>query len=159
MKTPILSPSGKDISRRFVAVEARQYLPEHLRERIAFDKGVLQMFGRSSLLAAFLIAPFLAMICMLIAPPIVSSILDFLAPEFFADVLENMKTLGFDRAFGLTLLPVMFLLVLWAAAHLSALKKLETAKEDLLLELAYRNGHDQSLIRNPSGGFKSEFLG
>jgi hypothetical protein len=155
MKTPAFDLKGKNVSKRFLVLEAQEYLPQHLRNQICVnDKEVRNVF-KEPLIIAFFATPLLSMFCALAAPFVIRTIIDFTAPPFLYDTLTIINSSNFERAFGLTVFPIIFLMVLWGSTQRSLKKRFERENENLTLEIAFQKGHDQSLIRDSAGHIKN----
>jgi uncharacterized membrane protein len=155
MKTPVFNLNGENASREILVLGAQEYLPQHLLNQIGVSHNEVRRILKESLLIAFLAAPLLSALCAFIAPFAVQTVVELAAPVFLHDLLLVIDSANFGRAFGLTMFPITFLIVLWGSAQRSASQRLKRENDALILELAFQKGHDQSLIRDSSGGFKT----
>jgi hypothetical protein len=144
-------PNWRQVEHRRFAEEAWGWLPDWLLARLVHDRKSL---GQQLLFSAFVSFLFAGVLTGLLAaalPWISSGLIAWVAPS--AEVLEIFDHWLFYSAFGMTVFPVVWLGIGTYIFVESRKNRLVLEYKELLVELAFRQGQDQSCLRDSEGRY------
>jgi hypothetical protein len=151
---PICNPDGRDVTDRVYSLDAWEYLPDWLRDRLNYDRKTLSELLGAAMFVSLLISAFLTAVLAFALPWLVSSMIAWFSPS--STLLEILDHHEFHRVFGVTAFPIV-----WAGVSVyvflnTGRNRLIQEYRLLLLELAYREGQDQGHLRDSEGKFRGE---
>jgi hypothetical protein len=151
---PIYNRDGQDVTERVYSLEAWEYLPDWLRNRLYCDRKTFRETVLYAMFVSLLASGFLTAVLAFAIPWVISSVIAWLTPS--SPVLEIIDHHEFYRAFGITAFPLV-----WAGVGVyvfldSRRDRLTREYQFLILELAYREGQDQGHLRDSEGKFRGE---
>lgn len=151
---PIFNREGLDIRENLISLDAWNWLPDWLKERLCYNRKSFRGRVLFAAFTSFLLAGFLTTIFAFTVPWAVSALVSWSNP--FSEVLEVMNHWLFYSAFGITLYPIV-----WAGSGLYIFlshtrERLEVEYQELLREVAFREGQDQSDFRDADGKYTGQ---
>lgn len=148
---PIFNRQGLDIREDLISLDAWNWLPDWLKERLFYDRKSFRDRVLFAAFTSFLLAGFLTAIFALTVPWAVSALVSWSNP--FSEVLEVMNHWLFFSAFGITLYPIVWVGLGLYIFMSHSKERLEVEYQELLREIAFREGQDQANFRDVDGRY------